>query len=414
MGDELAVWLYGHRVATVTENRGRPRLTYTDDALDRYPLGTPLLSVTLPVQPERHAPGVVLGFLDGLLPEGQARLAAANRVDVRASDTVALIRALGRDCAGAVIIQPGADPPPPPPSTLRATRLTDEDVEELVANLRTAPLGIGERVRVSLGGVQDKLLLTRMPDGSWGSPVEGSPSTHILKPQIARLPATVENEMFCMRLAGHLGLAVARVATTVIRGRTLLVVERFDRLVHDQGSVERIHQEDFCQATGTPPARKYEEDGGPSLRRVAGILAAAASPGALRSLLRATVCNVLLGNGDAHGKNLSLLHHPSGSLELSPLYDLLSTLHYGDDHLAMSIDTVQRLDRVTADRLVHEAVRWGLSRDVARDIVDDVLDRADDALAAARDETDGLPPALPGIVTMQVARMRRDDASATG
>jgi serine/threonine-protein kinase HipA len=406
VGEDLAVWLYGQRVATVTESRGRPRLTYTDDAVGRHPLGSPLLSITLPVQPERHAPGVVRAFLDGLLPEGQARLAAANRVDVRASDTVALIRALGRDCAGAVVIQPAAEAPPPPPSTLRARRLTDEDVEELVANLRTAPLGIGEKVRVSLGGVQEKLLLTRMPDGSWGSPVDGSPSTHILKPEIARFPATVENEAFCMRVASHLGLHVARVATTVIRGRTLLVVERFDRVVHDDGSVERIHQEDFCQATGTPPATKYEEDGGPSLRKVANILASAASPGALKTLLQATVCNVLLGNGDAHGKNLSLLHHASGRLELSPLYDLLSTLHYRQDRLAMRIDTVQRLERVTAERLVNEAVRWGLSPDVAREIITDVVDRAPEAVAAARDETEGLPPEIPAVVTMQLARLR--------
>ncbi len=414
MSEDLAVWLYGQWVATVAQNRGRPRLTYTDQAVGRYPLGSPLLSMTLPVQPEAHAPGVVRAFLDGLLPEGQARLAAANRVDVRASDTVALIRALGRDCAGAVVIQPAADAPPSPPSTLRATRLTDEGIEELVANLRTAPLGIDERVRVSLGGVQEKLLLTRLPDGAWGSPVDGSPSTHIVKPEIARFPATVENEAFCMRLAGHLGLPVARVVTTVIRGRTLLVVERFDRIVHDDGSVDRIHQEDFCQATATPPAKKYEEDGGPSLRRVADILASAASPGALKTLLQATVCNVLLGNGDAHGKNLSLLHHASGRLELSPLYDLLSTLHYRQDRLAMRIDTAQRLERVTTERLVNEAVRWGLPHEVAREIIDNVLDHADAAVAAARDETDGLPPEVPAIVTAQLARLRRHDAPATG
>jgi serine/threonine-protein kinase HipA len=406
VSEDLAVWLYGHRVATVSETRGRPRLTYTDQALGRYPLGSPLLSMTLPVQPERHAPGVVRAFLDGLLPEGQARLAAATRLDVRASDTVALIRALGRDCAGAVVIQPAAEAPPPPPSTLRAARLTDEDVEELIANLPAAPLGIDDKVRVSLGGVQEKLLLTRMPDGSWGSPVDGSPSTHILKPEMARFPATVENEAFCMRVAGHLGLPVARIATTVIRGRTLLVVERFDRIVHDDGSVERIHQEDFCQATGTPPAKKYEEDGGPSLRKVADILASAASPGALKTLLQATVCNVLLGNGDAHGKNLSLLHHASGRLELSPLYDLLSTLRYRQDRLAMRIDTVQRLERVTPERLVNEAVRWGLSPDVAREIINDVVDRAPHAVAAAQDETEGLPPEIPAVVTAQLARLR--------
>ena len=209
MAGALAVWLYGDKVATIDEERRRPRLTYTDAALSRYPLGTPLLSLTLPLRPERHPQGVVRPFLDGLLPEGQSRLAVANDFNLRADDTVGLIRAIGRDCAGAVVIQPDDDPPPPPASTLRAEGLTDADIETLVANLRTAPLGVDERVRISLGGVQEKLLLTRMPDDTWGRPVDGTPSTHILKPEIARFPKTVENEAFCIRVIRNLGLPVA-------------------------------------------------------------------------------------------------------------------------------------------------------------------------------------------------------------
>jgi len=74
------------------------------------------------------------------------------------------------------------------------------------------------------------------------------------------------------------------------------------------------------------------------------------------------VLNVLIGNGDTHAKNFSLLHHPSGALGLAPLYDLTSTLYYGDDRLAMYIDSVQRTRRVTADRILNEAARWGIAR----------------------------------------------------
>jgi serine/threonine-protein kinase HipA len=152
--------------------------------------------------------------------------------------------------------------------------------------------------------------------------------------------------------------------------------------------------------------RKYQEDGGPSLRRVADILGAVGPRDSLESLLRATTCNVLIGNGDAHAKNFSLLHKPSGSLELSPLYDLLCTLHYGDDRLAMYVDTVHRSTRVTAERLISEAASWGLARRIAAEVVADVLERASTAISAAADETPDLPIEIPTIVKSQLDRLQ--------
>jgi len=406
MADELAVWLYGERVATIDRKRGRPRLAYTEQALGRYDLGTPLLSLSLPLATERYTQGVTRPFLDGLLPEGEPRKAIARDLGLRADDTYGLIEALGRDCAGALVIQPLEDPRPPVPTTTSAERLSPEELEALVRDLRSAPLGAGGRVRVSLAGVQEKLLLTRMPDGSWGRPVDGTPSTHILKPEIAAYPHTVENEALCMRTAKHLGLEVAAVETTEIAGRKLIVVERYDRAVDGSGAVERIHQEDFCQATGTPPDTKYEEDGGPSLRRVAGIVQSVATPGSLERLAQAIALNVVLGNGDAHAKNLSLLHLASGGLTLTPLYDLMCTLHYGDDRLAMYVDSVQRTDRVAAPRIVNEIVRWGMSPGRAAEIVSDILDRAPAAIAAAREETGGVPDDLVATIEQRLAQLR--------
>ncbi len=231
MADELAVWLYGNRVATIDRHRGRPRLLYAEDALSRYELGTPLLSLSLPVSERRYTQGVVRPFIDGLLPEGESRKSIARDVGVRADDTYGLIAELGRDCAGAIVIQPADEAAPGTPTTVTAEALTQEDAATLVRNLRSAPLGAGGRVRVSLAGVQEKLLLTRMPDGKWGRPVDGTPSTHILKPEIAAFPKTVENEAFCMRIAHNLSLAVAGIETTEIAKRRLIVVERFDRTV---------------------------------------------------------------------------------------------------------------------------------------------------------------------------------------
>lgn len=407
MAGQLAVWLYGTRVAMIERERGRLRLTYTGEALATYSLGVPLLSLSLPLTPERYGHGLVRPFLDGLLPEGESRQAIANDFDLLAEDTFGLIQALGRDCAGAIIIQAASEPAPPRPTTLTAEPLADSDIEELVANLRSAPLGVSGRVRISLAGVQEKLLLTRMPDGRWGRPVDGTPTTHILKPEIDRFPNTVENEAYCMRLALNLGLEIPPVETTTIGGRRLIIVERYDRHVQPDGSVERIHQEDFCQATGILPVKKYEEDGGPSLGRVAEILQATAPPDSLETLLRAVTLNVVIANGDAHGKNFSLLHDPSsGALRLAPLYDLVSTLFYGDDRLAMYVDDVRRSTKVTAERIVNEAARWGLSRPRATEIVDDLLDRIPDAAQAAREETVGLPSDIPEVVATQLRRVR--------
>ncbi len=360
MAEALGVWLSGTMVAVISRKRRQLRLAYTEEALRQYPLGLPLLSIALPLTrvPYTHLP--VRAFLDGLLPEGQPRQEIARDIGVRQDDTFGLIEALGRDCAGAIVILPANEPQPSVATTHTARRLTQTEIAELVANLPEAPLGVSGRVRISLAGVQEKLLLTRMPDGSWGQPVDGTPSTHILKPEIARYPGTVENEAFCMRVAKHLGLAVANVETTEVGGRKLIVVERFDRVIAEDGSVERLHQEDFCQATAALQDQKYEEDGGPSLRKIAGILQTAASPDSTEALLRAVTLNLLLGNGDAHAKNFSILYAPTGAIRFAPLYDLMSTLFYGDERLAMFIDNVHRTNLVTAGRLTQRGSELGL------------------------------------------------------
>ena len=402
---DLGVWLSGALVATIDQDRRGPRLTYTPEAIRLHGLGTPLLSLSLPVRAERFTQGSVRPFLDGLLPEGEARRIIARDLKVDPDDTVELIALLGRECAGALIIQPLDDDRPPGMTTSTAEPLSDEELANLVANLRSAPLGVGGRVRVSLAGVQEKLVLTRMVDGGWGRPVDGTPSTHILKPEIAAYPNTVENEAFCMRIAKHLGLEVAEVETIEVAGRKLLVAERFDRLVGPDGTVERIHQEDFCQATGMRPVDKYEEDGGPSLSRIAAIVAAVSIRGSLERLFQSVLLNVVCGNGDAHAKNYSVLHGRAGAVRLSPLYDVMCTLAFGDDRLAMYIDDVRRTDRVTTERLVNEGVRWGLTRRRCVELAATMLDGAPAAIQMARQETDGVPDPVLSAIERQLARL---------
>ncbi len=405
MAEPLSIWMYEMEVATVELDRRRLRLRYTRQALDSFPRGLPLLSSQLRLGEEPYPNAATRDFLDGLLPEGDPRRAIADSLGLRADDTFGLTLALGRDCAGALVIQPSGEGPPPTATVLTAERLSENDVGELVANLRSAPLGADSRTRISLGGVQEKLLLTRLPDGGWGRPVDGTPSTHILKPEIQGFPHTVENEAFCMRLARHLGLAVADVETGLAAGRKLLVVRRYDRTVEPDGAVRRVHQEDLGQATGTPPSRKYEEDGGPSLRTFAGLLSAT-DPDSLPTLLAAATLNVAIGNGDAHAKNFSLLHDRSGALRLAPLYDLLSTFIYGDKRLAMYVDSVQRTDRVTHERLLNEAASWGMSRTTATATVAELLERLPTAVERAASETPGVPAELLELISTQRDRLQ--------
>jgi serine/threonine-protein kinase HipA len=138
-----------------------------------------------------------------------------------------------------------------------------------------------------------------------------------------------------------------------------------------------------------------------------------AAPDSLDDLLRLVTLNVLVGNGDAHGKNYSLLHEPSGVLRLAPVYDVVSTIVYGDDRLAMFVDHVHRTTKVTAERLVNEAARWGMSRGRAAEVVTDILDRVPAAAEASRNETAGLPDNVPAAVESQLTQVR-SSLDATG
>jgi serine/threonine-protein kinase HipA len=405
MPEELAVWLYGERVAVIEQVKRRLRLTYTAEALANHELGTPLLSVRFPLHAAPYTHGPVKAYVDGLLPEGRQRQAAASILDLPASDTYGLIRLLGRDCAGAVIILPG-DSSPVEPRPNSAAVLNEDELARMVRDVRDAPLGLRSGVRLSLAGVQEKLVLTRLADGSWARPSEGLPSTHILKPAVAEFPAVVENEAFCMRFVRSLGIRVADVETGEVGGRRLLIVTRYDRALRSGGRIERIHQEDFCQALGVGPTRKYQDQGGPSLRAIAAILENMTEKDALVRLLESVVANVLIGNADAHGKNYSILHLPDGRLDFAPLYDLVSTGLYGlEDRPAMAIDTAGRLTSVHAKHIIAEAVRWGLSREAASSVLGNLLEKVPRAIDEAKALVPDVPPGLVELVRTNHRRL---------
>ena len=328
----LNVWWDGRLVGQFSQDRhGDISFLYADAWL--ADAGAPALSASLAKRPEPFSRRECRPFFGGLLPEEGQRLIAAQALGVSPANDFALLDRLGGDVAGALQLLPENETP------LAETALTDREGEPLDADgivqildaLPARPLLAGEAgLRLSLAGAQSKVPVV-VSEGRIALPLPGQATTHILKPPIARFPGTTGNEAFVMRLAAAVGLEVAPVEPRLANGRPFLLVERYDRFRDADGRVRRIHQEDFCQALGVPPETKYASEGGPTFRDCFALLRRVSARPAtdILKLADAAIFNLVVGNADAHGKNVSILYDGEGP-RLAPLYDLLSTVVYPD------------------------------------------------------------------------------------
>lgn len=348
MARNLDVWLLGARIGTLSQVDGRLSFAYAPDA-------TTPLSQSLPIRSEPFDDRATRPFFAGLLPEGGKRKQIATTLQVSMQNDYALLESLGGECAGAVtLLEPGElvqslDAPH------EVRWLKPAQLLQVLDEMPLRPMRAGDDgLRLSLAGAQDKLPVVLDTDGNRiGLPLNGSPSTHILKPAIAGIDGSVFNEAFCMALAGALKLDVARTSIRAIsdgqQQRHYLLVERYDR--HAAKPVQRLHQEDFCQALGIVSEHKYQNEGGPSLAQAFALLRSATRPSAPHTLklLDYVVFNALIGNHDAHGKNFSLLYTPAGAV-LTPLYDALCTAVYPKltDKMAMKIGSQYKFSEVMA------------------------------------------------------------------
>jgi serine/threonine-protein kinase HipA len=359
-GARLNVFL-GDEALGEIERRGpsRFRFTYSQPALERHGEGAVVLSASLPAQKGSFAPARTAPFFEGLLPEGAVRASIAKSFRLSEEDGFGLLDALGADCAGAVSVLPVGMQPT---AVGRLRSLDTEELIHLIEELPRHPLGVdtaSDGVRLSLGGIQPKLVLagSDRPVGFAGGrsltgfsqPLEGAPSTCLLKPELGLYEDLVANEAFCMSVARGVGLRVAATELLHVGSTPCLYVERFDRA--GDGPVTRIHQEDMCQALGILPAAKYEENGGPSMRVIVELLRDLQGPYMARDLnefIHAVLVNYLLGNSDAHGKNFALLYMPEEGIRLAPLYDIVSTAVYPEvtGRMAMSIGGTHDPDQV--------------------------------------------------------------------
>lgn len=402
----LDVWLGDRVVAELTMSRRQlAQLRYREDYVAERGEGALGVTVPLPVSGRRYKGELIDYWIESLLPEGETRTVLEQYFRIRRGDGFGLLTAIGRDCAGAVAVTPAGEPVTAGPSELRP--LTSDEVGEAVGALRQHPLGVDADVRVSLGGLQSKLLLVQVDDG-WARPLGGTPSTHILKPDPPEFPGLVASEAFAMRAAALAGLDAAEVRLETFGGRTVLVVTRFDRSVED-GKLTRLHQEDGCQALGVAPSGpgKYQatEDEA-RYQRLAALLVTHGADRAdqLRRLGATLTFTVAIGNTDAHLRNHAFLHGP-GVLGLSPLYDAAPTAEFvGTRHLALWIGGQSLLAVVTRRHLLRELTSWGMAPDDAADIIDSTLS----SLARAYEHAERLTPEVsPAIVAACQARTDR-------
>lgn len=343
--------------ALALDRHGAMRFAYDEDWLSDD--AAPALSLSLPKRSKSFSNRRCAPFFEGLLPEGSERDAVAGALGVSPDHAFGILAGIGGEVAGAVSLWPEGQVPPgttpdsaatpdplatPDYAATPAEPLSDSDLVRVLDEIRTRPLlANGERgLRLSLAGAQSKLPVVEV-DGRIALPPPGGPTSHILKPAGERFPAITENEAFAMRLARRLGLSAAPVEPRVVKGRPLLLVKRYDRDRTPDGSLRRLHQEDFCQALGVAPRLKYAADGGPGFPDCFALVRRACPcPDAqLRKLLDAAVYHVLVGNADAHGKNYSLVRRGPGfgAVEVAPLYDVLCTVAYPSlsPRLAMKI-----------------------------------------------------------------------------
>jgi serine/threonine-protein kinase HipA len=379
----VPVWLRGERVGEITaRKREEVRFRYDPAILETVGLNTPVLSCSLRTQTRRVD---ARPFFAGLLPEGDARRKLASDAKLLDTDVLGLLARYGQDVAGAVVVGDEVSTRPRARAELYDSSALHGELQSLAD--RSVPLAVHDDSELSIAGIQDKMLLVETPQG-WARPVNGYPSTHILKLDDRTHRGLVIAEHTCLTLARAAGLPAANSRWQRIGELDAIVVERFDRATDSGGLPARVHQEDACQALGldleSGTKAKYESDGGPRLAQVAAILRSWGAEDDLYRLLDQVVFTVVIGNADAHGKNISFLHRTTGTVELAPLYDTVPTALWPAlrTRAAMSIGAAVDLPDIDVSDIQREAELWHLPKRASHERVLATLEAIRDAAEA--------------------------------
>ena len=395
----------------VREPSGGVSFAYARDWLEwehRMPV-----SLSLPLQENRYIGAPVMAVFDNLLPDSDLiRRKVAERVGAEGVDAFSLLSQIGRDCIGALQFLPDGQEPQPM-SELTGEGVNEAQIGAILSDLDLAPLGIRREndFRISVAGAQEKTALLRK-DGQWIEPTGTTPTTHIIKPQIGRLPNgmdlsdSVENEYLCLKLMEAFGLRTANVEMAQFGDKKALVVERFDRRWTTDGRLIRLPQEDCCQALSVVPTQKYQNEGGPGISDIMNLLLGSDDPNKDRhDFFKANVLFWLLGATDGHGKNFSISLLPGGRFRMTPLYDVLTVQTTVDARqierkyfkLAMNFGNSNhyKVANIVGRHIVETGVQSGLSRTVVQGLFEELQETSHAIVEATFNQLpEGFPEAL--------------------
>lgn len=331
----LGVWMNGLHAAEWTQARGAHQLIY-NPAWVRSPAGR-ALSLSLPFTPDNvpHRGDVVANYFDNLLPDSDGiRMRLRSHFGTDSTSAFDLLRAIGRDCVGAIQLLPEGREPVGW-NRIDAEPLTEREAERAIDGMLSGRRVLGQEdegaFRISIAGAQEKIAFL-WHEGKWCRPRGATPTTHILKLPLGTIGAlqmdmhdSVENEWLCLKLLAGFGLPAPDCEIVQFGARRALAVQRFDRAWQDERWIARLPQEDFCQAMGLPSGKKYESEGGPGMKTIIGILdAGSRAMEDKRTFVKAQVLFWMLAATDGHAKNFSLFHERRGTHRMTPLYDILS------------------------------------------------------------------------------------------
>lgn len=385
------------------------------------------VSLSLPLREDRYVGAPVMAVFDNLLPDNEPiRRRVAERTGAHGTDAYSLLSTIGRDCVGALQFLPDGEEPHPL-DAFNGEELDDGKIAAILKDLDITPLGIRREnnFRISVAGAQEKTALL-YHDGRWIEPTGTTPTTHIIKPQIGKLPNgmdltdSVENEYLCLKLMEAFGLRVAKAEIVIFEDQKALVIERFDRLWAKDGRLLRLPQEDCCQALSVPPTRKYQNEGGPGIEQIMDILRGSDEPTQDRlDFFKANVLFWLIGATDGHAKNFSLGLLAGGRFRMTPLYDVLTVqrtvdarqIEKKDFKLAMRMGNSNhyKVGDIIGRHIMETGLASGLSRDAVASVFEEIHGQVDDAIAATyADLPDGFPTSiLDAIAAAMAERLKR-------
>jgi len=394
----LRVYLNNRRVGTLSrEANGAIGFVYHNDWLG-WEHALPVF-LSLPLRETAYRGEPVAAVFENLLPDSdKLRRLIAEKVGARGTDAYSMLTRIGHDCVGALQFIEGEDDAPDAMGTLEGEPVDEAAIEKILKGLGQAPLGMtrDDGFRISVAGAQEKTALFWY-DGKWLKPHGTTPTTHILKTQIGELPGgidlsdSVENEYYCLKLTEAFGLPVNTASIETFCDTKALVIERFDRRWTNDGRLLRLPQEDCCQALSVPPTLKYQNEGGPGMVDILDLLKGSDTPVEDQEIfLKAQLVFWLIGATDGHAKNFSLFLSPGGSYRMTPLYDILTAqpalnarqIERKQMKMAMSVGKSRhyRFDQIHGRHFVQTAMRAGLSKRRAIDIIEDVAARASEAV----------------------------------